>query len=191
IVLAKFEKRLQAGKTILEAMAEPIYQEAYLRPLLIKKVVCFTAFSAEEATPIEKPNMRKQVEHPKAKQPIAPLYKYLRSDGYAYMEIIKSENGFSEVVLVGVQEGMAQKGKHAPLGVTRYYKGDVVEDLTTGKKYRIKKFAASDGKNPRPTMITLAWTESVDDVTKVKQSAGRMDFFKERLMQIRLLNQSV
>lgn len=183
IVLEEFEKRLQAGKTIAEAMAEPIYQKTYLskatNPLPIKKVVCFTAFSAEEASPIQHP------------LPNNKFQKYLRSNGYAYMEIVKNDGKDAVVRLVDIQEGMAEKGKKEPTGSTRYYKGDVVEDLTSGKKYRVKKFAASDGKNPRPTMITVAWTESVDDVTKVKQSAGRMDFFKERLLQIKLVNQNV
>lgn len=183
IVLEEFEKRMQAGKTIIEAMIEPIYQEAYLskntRPLLIKKVVCFSAYSAEDASPIHHP------------LPHNKFQKYLRSNGYAYMEIIKGDGKEPIVRLIDIQEGMAEKDKKEPIGTTRYYKGDVIEDLTTGKKYRVKKFAASDGKNPRPTMITIAWTESVDDVTKVKQSFGRMDFFKERLLQIRLVNQNV
>ncbi|MCB5186680.1 hypothetical protein LG200_01530 [Methylobacillus caricis] len=194
IVLAEFDKRIQTGKTIIEAMSEPIYQDIYsgkTKSLPIKKVVCFTAYSAEEASPIEHPNKRKVVDHPNCKKPVKPLEKFLRDDGYAYMEITKHEHGLPTVRLVGVQEGLAEKGKKEPQSVTRYYKGDVVEDLTTGKRYRIKKFAASDGKKPRPTMITLAWTESAEDVGKIKQSAGRMDFFNERLLQIKLVNQNV
>jgi CRISPR-associated endonuclease Csn1 len=196
IVLAEFDKRIQAGKTIIEAMSEPMYQDIYssekTKPLPIKKVVCFTAFSAEEAwPPITFPNKRKLAEHPNCKKPVKPHEKFLRDDGYAYMEIAKHEDGLPTVRLVDVQEGLAEKGKKEPQGVTRYYKGDVVEDLTAGKRYRIKKFAASDGKKPRPTMITLAWTESAEDVGKIKQSAGRMDFFNERLLQIKLVNQNV
>ena len=186
IVLDEFDKRIKAGKTVIEAMLEPIHQEAYLsaktKPLPIKRVVCFSAYSAEEASPIE---------HPNSQNPTEPFFKYLRDDGYAYMEIVKNDNGVAEPRLVDIQEGLQEKGKKEPQNVTRYYKGDVVEDLSTGLKYRIKKFSASDGKNPRPTMITLAWTESAEDVGKVKQSDGRMDFFKERLLQIKLVNQNV
>lgn len=195
IVLAEFDKRIHAGKTIIEAMTAPIYQDSYsskeANPLPIKKVVCFTAYSAEEAAPIEHPNTRKLAEHPNCKKPVKPLEKFLRDDGYAYMEIAKHENGLLTVRLVDIQEGLTEKGRKEPQGITRYYKGDVVEDLTTGKRYRIKKFAASDGKKPRPTMITLAWTESAEDVGKIKQSAGRMDFFNERLLQIKLVNPNV
>lgn len=195
IVLAEFEKRLNAGKTAIEAMLEPIYQDAYLSSetelLPIKRVVCFSAFSAEEASPIEHKNTLAPKNSLRPTKREKPFWKYLRGDGYAYMEIVKNENGIATPRLVDTQEGMKQKGKSKPKNTERYYKGDVVEDLATGLRYRIKKFSASDGKNPRPTMITLRWTESADDVGKVKQADGRMDFFNERLSQIKLVNQNV
>ncbi|MDX1915858.1 MAG: type II CRISPR RNA-guided endonuclease Cas9 [Methylophilus sp.] len=195
IVLAEFDKRLKAGKTAIEAMLEPIYHDTYLssgtESLPIKRVVCFSAFSAEEASPIEHKNNRASKNPLKLTKNEKPFWKYLRGDGYAYMEVVKNENGIVSPRLVDIQEGMQQKGKSKPKNTERYYKGDVVEDLATGLRYRIKKFSASDGKNPRPTIITLRWTESADDVGKVKQADGRMDFFNERLSQIKLVNQNV
>ncbi|MGQ0443221.1 MAG: type II CRISPR RNA-guided endonuclease Cas9 [Methylophilaceae bacterium] len=182
IVLTEFEIRLKDGKTVEEAMREPIYQNLYGKKIEIKKVVCFSVYSAEEAAPIE---------HINYKNPTKSFFKYLRDDGYACMEIRSIENGQIEPRLVDVQEGMQQKSKKKPKNVERYYKGDVVEDITTGLKYRIKKFAASDGKNPRPTIITVRWTDSAEDVGKVKQADGRLDFFNERLIQIKLVTQNV
>ena len=181
--MAEFEKRLQAGKTVLEAMTEAIYQEVYLskntRPLPIKKVVCFTAFSAEEAIPIEHPFPQKRFK------------KYLRPDEYAYMEVQATVNGTHIVKLVDKQEGMAQKDKPIPLGVNRYYKGDVVEDLATGLFYRVKKYAAGAKDNPRPKLITIRYTETASNIDLVKKAAGRKEFIDEGLLQIRLVNQNV
>jgi CRISPR-associated endonuclease Csn1 len=195
IVLAEFEKRLKEGKTVIEAMLEPVYQETYLsnktQPLPIKKVVCFTTYSAEEASPIEHPNNRKLVEHPSCKKPVKPLYKFLRDDGYAYMEIVKNENGVSTARLVDVQEGMQEKEKKEPQNVTRFYKGDVVQDLSTRLKYRVKKFAAGVRDNPRPKIIAIRYTESASNIDLVKKAAGRIEFIDEGLLNIQLVNQNV
>ena len=195
IVLAEFEKRLKNGKTVIEALLEPIYQETYLsnktKPLPIKKVVCFTTYSAEEASPVEHPNNRKLAEHPSCKKPVKPLYKFLRDDGYAYMEILKNENGVSTARLVDVQEGMQEKEKKEPQNVTRFYKGDVVQDLSTGLKYRVKKFAAGVRDNPRPKIITIRYTESASNIDLVKKAAGRIEFIDEGLFNIKLVNQNV
>jgi CRISPR-associated endonuclease Csn1 len=195
IVLVEFEKRLNSGKTIIEAMTEPVYQEAYLsaktKPLPIKRVVCFTTYSAEEASPIEHPNNRKLVEHPNCKKPVKPLQKFIRDDGYAYMEIVKNENGVAKARLVDIQEGMQEKGKKAPQNITRYYKGDVVEDLTTGLKYRVKKFAAGARENPRSKIIAIRYTESASNIDLVKKAAGRIEFIDDGLLVIRLINQNV
>lgn len=186
IVLDEFDKRIKAGKTVIEAMLEPICQEAYLsaktKPLPIKRVVCFSAYSAEEASPIE---------HPNSQNPTVPFFKYLRDDGYAYMEIVKNDNGVAEPRLVDIQEGMQEKGKKEPQNVTRYYKGDVVEDLSTGLKYRIKKFAAGASDNPRPKIIAIRYTESASNIDLVKKAAGRIEFIDEGLLSIRLINQNV
>lgn len=195
IVLAEFEKRLKNGKTVIEALLEPIYQETYLsnktKPLPIKKVVCFTTYSAEEASPVEHPNNRKLAEHPSCKKPVKPLYKFLRDDGYAYMEILKNENGVSTARLVDVQEGMQEKEKKEPQNVTRFYKGDVVQDLSTGLKYRVKKFAAGVRDNPRPKIIAIRYTESASNIDLVKKAAGRIEFIDEGLFNIKLVNQNV
>ncbi|MGB4812872.1 MAG: type II CRISPR RNA-guided endonuclease Cas9 [Methylophilaceae bacterium] len=183
LVLEVFEKRLQIGKTIIEAMSEPIYQETYLskttHPLQVKKVVCFSAFSAEEAIPIEHPLPQKRFK------------KYLRADEYAYMEVQTSVNATFVVKLVDKQEGMVQKNKLIPIGVSRYYKGDVVEDLDTGLFYRVKKFAAGAKDNPRPKLITIRYTESASNINLVKKAAGRKEFIDEGLLKIRLVNQNV
>lgn len=186
IILTEFDKRIKAGKTVIEAMLEPIYQEAYLsaktKPVPIKRVVCFSAYSAEEASPIE---------HPNSQKPTKPFFKYLRGDGYAYMEIVKNDNGVAEARLVDIQEGMQEKGKKKPQNITRYYKGDVVEDLSTGLKYRIKKFAAGASENPRPKIIAIRYTESASNIDLVKKAAGRIEFLDEGLLSIRLINQDV
>jgi CRISPR-associated endonuclease Csn1 len=186
IVLDEFDKRIKAGKTVIEAMLEPIYQEAYLsektKPLPIRRVVCFSTYSAEEASPIE---------HPNSQNPTEPFFKYLRDDGYAYMEIVKNDNGVAEARLVDIQEGMQEKGKKEPQNVTRYYKGDVVEDLSTGLKYRVKKFAAGASDNPRPKIIAIRYTESASNIDLVKKAAGRIEFIDEGLLTIKLVNQNV
>lgn len=186
VILAEFDKRIQAGKTIVEAMSEPIYQELYSsnhsQPLPIKKVVCFTAYSAEESAPIE---------HKNNKDPDKPFKKFLRDDGYAYMEITKSEHSSPTIRLVDVQEGLAEKGKKEPLGVTRYYKGDVIEDMSTRLKYRIKKFAAGVRGNLRPKIIAIRYTETAPNVDLVKKAEGRIEFIDEGLLRIRLVNQNV
>ena len=182
IVLAEFERRLKDGKTVEETMLEPIYQNLYGKNIEIKKVVFFSTYSAEEASPIE---------HANKDNAAKPFFKYLRDDEYAYMEIINHKNGTQSVNLVSRREGMAQKGKKVSQGVIRYYKGDIVEDITSGIRYKVKKYAAKSNGKPRPTLIALRWTESGGNIDKIKQSAGRMDFFDERLSQIILVNQNV
>jgi CRISPR-associated endonuclease Csn1 len=182
IVLTEFERRFKEGKTVEETMQEPIYQSIFGKKIEIKKVVCFSVYSAEDAAPIE---------HINRKKPTKPFFKYLRDDGYAYMEIVKNEHSASTARLVDIQEGMQEKGKKEPQNVTRYYKGDVIEDLTTGLKYRIKKFAAGASDNPRPKIIAIRYTESASNIDLVKKAAGRIEFIDEGLLAIKLVNQNV
>ncbi len=107
------------------------------------------------------------------------------------MEIASNESKAPIIRLIDIQEGMREKGKRAPIGVTRYYKGDVVEDLTTGLFYGIKKFAAGARDNPRPKLIAIRYTETAPNVDLVKKAAGRKEFIEEGLLQIQLVNQNV
>lgn len=174
IVSQAFEARIAQGLSAPAALAEPICQECYGQRLPIGKVRCYTPFFADET---------EEVFHPNPKE--GPHKKVLRQAGYAYMEISTDSAGVPSIRLVGIREGMKNKGRPQTSVTERYYKGDVIEDTTTGIRYVIKKFAASDGKIPRPTIIALRHTEAVSDVSKVKQSGGRYDFFKERLLTIR------
>lgn len=178
IVSKEFEARISEGKTAPAALAEPIYQKQFGKLLPIKKVRCYTQYSAEETIPIVHTS-RDGRQHKK----------YLRHAGYAYMEVSKDGNGYPDPKLVTIQQAMKNKGKDSPLGTVRYHKGDVIEDITNGNRYVIKKFSASDGKKARPTITALRQTEAVPDVGKIKQESGRFDFFKERLQNIRHIEQ--
>lgn len=178
IVSKTFETRISEGKSASAALAEPIYQEQFGKLLPIKKVRCYTPYSAEETIPIVHTS-RDGRQHKK----------YLRHAGYAYMEVSEDENGDPDPKLVTIQQAMKSKGKSIPLGMVRYHKGDLIEDITNGNRYVIKKFSASDGKKARPTIIALRQTEAVSDVGKIKQEGGRLDFFKERLQNIRRIEQ--
>lgn len=142
LVSKVFEERISEGKSAPAALAQPIYQEQFGKPLPIRKVCCYTDKYAEDVVTVIH-SSRDGKTHTKR----------LLHAGYAYLETEANEGRIIHQDLVPIQRAMKRKRRMVPKDVSRLHKGDTVLDLRDRKKYRVGYFT-SEGN-----IFLVPWTD--------------------------------
>lgn len=151
IISGVFRSRIEQGMNVKAALEQPIIYPRYGKP--IRKVRCF-AGSAEDTFPIVHLG-RARSHQTKGKQrrwASHDHHKRLINEGYAYLEI--ASDGSSLLRPVKIREALSRKREPSPTGVERFYKGDVVIDLKSQKKFVVKQIKAQGGGMLVLTLIT-------------------------------------
>ncbi len=131
--------------------------------------------------------VRKDVdEHMRARSPNG-WRKHLKRAGNAYLEIDQTNKDQTNktVRLVSVLEAIREKGRPAPDGVLRIYKGDTILH-PNGKRYVVRQIKSKTKKKKDRLVCTLlSETRNADDLTTpcVIEIQGRT------LMKIQLVNE--
>ncbi len=129
VVSENFERRIAAGLSPGQALAEPILHPAF--GTAIKRVRCVQDRN-DSSTAF-------RVEHKDSRG--RTHWKYLRHDGYAWLDLWQEQNKVQHL-LCTVVDAMRAPSAKPPAGVLRLFKGDVVRDSKDSCLYRICSFKA-------------------------------------------------
>lgn len=153
----EIEKRLELGKTLEEALKEPINNLQWKTPI---RRVLLRGNEAKDAVKVEHGDRQ------------SDLHKHLEPEGYAYLEF-DSRQADSTPTLVRLHEAIKQGNKAPEKTIVRFYKNDTVRDDKDGKCYIIKKFTGN------PSVYLCPVTEAVADPNKVKKPRRKVISGKE------------
>jgi len=145
MICTEFEKRINAGASLKEALApeNPIIHPHRGTPI---RRVLVSGKDASEAIPVLHCNRKGHT-----------LHKYLEPSGYAYLEFQRNDPN-AEIRLVRLCQ-ISKETKRENLEVVRFYKGDTVRDPNDGKFYVIRQIKAAG-----PSLIMSPITEAVANV---------------------------
>ena len=160
----EIKKRLEQGKTLEEALKEPINNPPWGTPI---RRVLLRGNEAKDAVKVEHGDRQ------------SDLHKHLEPSGYAYLEF-DTKQADSTPTLVRLHEAIKQGKQSAREGIVRFYKNDTVRDTKDNKCYIIKKFAERG-----PTVYLCPITEAVADIGKVK-GRRRKDISGKRIKRLTL-----
>ncbi|AJD47354.1 CRISPR-associated protein, Csn1 family [Isoalcanivorax pacificus W11-5] len=133
-----FEKRVSKGMTPQQALREPIEFQGNI----LRKVRCFYS-KADDCVRIEHSSRR------------GHHYKMLLNDGFAYMEVPCKEGILYGVPnLVRPSEAVGIKRAPESGDFIRFYKGDTVKNIKTGRVYTIKQILGDGGGKLILTPVT-------------------------------------
>lgn len=168
------KERLAAGVKPAKVFDEPILHPVYRKP--IRRV--FRASNKQGG--YETVFVRKDVdEHMRARSPNA-WRKHLKHAGNAYLEIDQTNK---TVRLVSVLEAMREKGRPAPDGVLRIYKGDTILH-PNGKRHVVRQIKSrNDG-----TLVCTLLSEA-RPVNELNKQSGLVSVSGINLMKIELVNE--
>lgn len=158
IVSDVFESRVAAGKTVKEALAEPIRDQRYNTTLQppIRKVSVYQRVGrglvdGSSAYRIEHGSSAYRIEH-------GPLYKHYLSDGYAYVVLVRE--GGRLVRADSVSTYAANRPASKPRsGEIRFFRGDTLRDPKTGKRYLIHQILANATVRAAEVTEARSWIE--------------------------------
>lgn len=171
VILKAFEARINAGRTAVQALSEPIYQQVYGQKIAIKKVNCFTTTYADNVAIITHTS-RDGREHNKR----------MINGGYSYLEAeIREGRLIGQPNLVKIQQAMKAKKLVKKEDLVRFYKGDTVLDVSDGKKYRIGMFKAAAGFFLVPITEPRAYN-AIEEPNSGKKSLSFSQVAKLRLL---------
>lgn len=133
MVLAALEQRLSEGKSVKEALAEPVYENRYgASP---KRAIRRVAVFQRSGRGFVDGSSALRIEHGR-------LEKHYLSDGYAYVAI--AQEGGRLVLAESVSVFAANRRKSAPReGEKRFFRGDTLFDPKTGKRYVVHQLLAN------------------------------------------------
>jgi CRISPR-associated endonuclease Csn1 len=171
IVLKAFEARIAAGKTAIQSLSEPIYQQLYGQKIAVKKLNCFTNSYADDVAIISHTSKDGR-EHTKR----------LANRGYAYLETEMLDGRIGQQELVNIQQAMKRKRKAKQENMVRLHKGDTILDSKDGKKYRIGYFKAEGVIAVIPIVDPRAF-----DAIK-EQNSGKKKVSFSQVMRLKLLD---
>ena len=169
-VSTAFESRIASGASPAQALAMPIFQNLYGRPLPVRKVTCFTGKYADGAITVVHTDKDQRSHH-----------KHLVSDGFAYLEAEIKDGKVVRQKLVTTHEAMQGTRKPPGPGIIRLHKGDTVRDSKDNKTYRVGYFT-SEGNI---FLIPIVDPRAFDDIResgsgKKKVSFGQVARLKPR-----------
>ncbi len=124
-----FEERVARGLTPQQAIAEPINHPDLHTP--IKKVKMLQDWTVDVAARIE--HISRNATSDK------PHFKYLAHDGYAYVELRRDASGKPMKPRPVTPRDAINGNTEGGSVVTRFYKGDTVEDTKDGKLLIVKQ----------------------------------------------------
>ncbi|MDW8469939.1 MAG: hypothetical protein RML56_14210 [Burkholderiales bacterium] len=161
IVLEAFETRLAAGKSVKEALAEPIPDPRFgSRGGSIKRVRVYLRSGRGYADGDSAVAIRHESRQ-------GNLCKHLISDGYAYVAI-RTENG-KIVSAESVSLYAAASGRMPREGELTFYRGDTLLDPKSGRHYLIHQILANATVRAAPVIEARGWIE-------LQPEAGRVQF---------------
>ena len=174
------EERLAAGVKPAKVFDEPILHPVYRKP--IRRV--FRASKKQGS--YEAVFVRKDVdEHMRARSPNG-WRKHLKHAGNAYLEIDQTNKDQTNktVRLVNVLEAIREKGRPAPDGVLRIYKGDSILHPNNGNRYVVRQIKSTNGGTLVCTLLSEARPVKVLD-----KKSGLVSVSVRNLMKIELVNE--
>ena len=135
-LLKTFNKRVTDGQTIETALTHPpITQTMYGKEKPILRVKCYFDLGADDARRVEFNGARQSG------------FKYLLSDGNAYLKAIINKNGEIDTKLsqpVALIDALNASNRPAK-NEMRFYKGDTVKHLISQKRYLVKQIRSGAG----------------------------------------------
>ena len=154
------DKRIAKGDSLEQALQKDLFHPHWKTP--IRKVrIC--GVTASDAVRVEHP-----YRDPKLQGQQKPLEKYLKPDGYAYLEFNnKDENSGPRPI--PLHEALKPEATCSSLSdITRLYKGDTVRD--SDEKYFVVRQIKAQG----PSLILTPVTEAIADSGRVKSPRRRI-----------------
>ncbi|MCB5207430.1 type II CRISPR RNA-guided endonuclease Cas9 [Methylovorus mays] len=176
LIFKVFETRIATGYTAPAALAEPIYQTLYGKPIQVKKVCCYTDKYAEDVMLIRHVSKDGR-EH----------IKRLLHNGYAYLETEISEGRIIRQAPVTIQQAIRYKKQKTAEGVKRLYKGDTVIDMEDGKTYRICFFKAAGTIALLPICEPRSFKEANEKASK-ECKVGKTVSFRPAARRLKVVN---
>lgn len=153
VVSEAFEKRIADGKTVKEALAEPILDPRFDIPSrpAIKKVAVYQRVGRGHVDG----SSALRIEHGNAQ---APLEKHYLSDGYAYVSLV-TENG-RLISAESVSTFAANRRSSAARnGERRFFRGDTLRDPATGKQFLVHQLLANATVRVAEVTEARSWIE--------------------------------
>jgi len=138
-VLKAFDERIELGKNPKEALSEPILDPHFSKP--IRRVKMRVWERADGAISVKHMG--------KIQNKI--FAKYLKTDGYAYLELDKRQGNAS---LVTLYELIKSGERKLSQDFCRFFKGDTVLDKSDNKLYIVRQIRANDKGTLAMTLIT-------------------------------------
>jgi len=138
-VLEAFDERIELGKNPKEALSEPILDPHFSKP--IRRVKMRVWERADGAISVKHMG--------KIQNKI--FAKYLKTDGYAYLELDKRQGNAS---LVTLYELIKSGERKLSQDSCRFFKGDTVLDKSDNKLYIVRQIRANDKGTLAMTLIT-------------------------------------
>lgn len=155
-VLEAFDERIGLGKNPKEALSEPILDPHFGKTIRRVKIRVWEradgAISVEYKGKIQSKNFKK----------------YLKTDGYAYLELNKRQGNASLVTLYDFFKSGEQKVSQ---DFFRFFKGDTVLDESDNKLYIIRQIRASD--NGTLAMALITESQIFSEIQKMDMNIDR------------------
>ncbi|MDX8402595.1 MAG: HNH endonuclease domain-containing protein [Mariprofundaceae bacterium] len=170
------EERLARGVKPAHVFDEPIPHPRFGTP--IRRVFCFT----DQPGQFVAVQTRKDIPAEALQRSPNAWRKHLKHAGNAYLEI---DQAAGKVRLVTVLEALREKGRPAPAGVLRIYKGDTINH-PNGRRYVVRQIKSKTKKKKDRLVCTLlSETRNADDLATpcVTEIQGRT------LMKIQVVNE--
>lgn len=149
IVSEAFESRIASGKSVKGALEEPISDPQYR--CLIKRVAVFQRLGRGYVDG----SSACQIQHGSRGR---GLLKHYLSDGYAFVSLHVENGRITTAESVSVFSAY-QRSYKSRNGEQRYYRGDTLRDVTTGKRYVVCQLLANATVRAAEVTESRSWIE--------------------------------